>query len=96
MKEPQFLFVDIEGGYIIKYDGYRDKNHWTLLRKTGGRIFDGSFTDVVRYLAKECSATYFKEKEYCEICGRLLFNGKCIKEPHSSLEGFENFESEVE
>ena len=38
-----------------------------------------------------------KEKEYCEICGRIMIGGECIKSPHSLLErGLENFDSESE
>ena len=47
---PQFLFVEIEGGYELKYDGWRESNHWTLLRKSGGRILDGDFYDVIAYI----------------------------------------------
>ena len=36
------------------------------------------------------------DKEYCGICGRQLLDGKCIKAPHSKLEGYNPFDSEPE
>lgn len=84
MKEPQFLFVEIENGYTIKYDGYREKNHWTLLRTKGGRVFDGTFQEVISYLSKETKPT----EKFCPTCGRLIItsNGRCIKDPHNDVE----------
>jgi len=49
-EETPWLFVEIDDTYTLKYDGYRDKNHWTLLRTKGGRVLDGDFYDVVTYL----------------------------------------------
>lgn len=94
-ESPQFLFMQIDNKYIVKYDGYREKDHWTLLRANKDRILDGDFYDVVAYL------TGFKreeilEEEYCPICQRLMVNGECIKSPHSPLEKFDIFQSEPE
>ena len=50
IENPPFLLVDIDNNYLIKYDGYRDKNHWTLLRKNGNRILDGDFYDIIAYI----------------------------------------------
>jgi len=61
LQSPQFLFVDIGNGYTIKYDGYREKNHWTLLRTRGGRVLDGSFFDVFDVIARE---------QGCPKCGQ--------------------------
>ena len=86
---PQFLFVDIEDGYTIKYDGYREKNHWTLLRQSGGRVFDGTFQEVVSYLSKKQKSV----DKFCPTCGRIIItkSGECIK-PHT----WENFDSKLE
>jgi len=42
------------------------------------------------------SSWVYRDKEYCVVCGRQLLNGVCVKAPHSKLEGFETFDSEVE
>jgi len=44
-----FYIVDIGFGLELKFDGYREEKQWTLLKKGGGRIFDGDFIDVVDY-----------------------------------------------
>jgi len=48
-----FLFVNIGNGYELKYDGYRKAYNWTLLRENGGRIFDGTFIDILDYLNED-------------------------------------------
>ena len=80
--QPQFLLVDIGNGYTIKYDGYRDEAHWTLLRTNGGRILDGSFSHVIDFINKEhgcpkcgernCEQHGYPIKEWSSLNGTVV------------------------
>ena len=48
------FLVTISNSYILKYDGLRDKNKWTLLRRGGGRVFDGTIENVASYIKEHC------------------------------------------
>jgi len=48
--DDKVFLVTISNNLILKYDGIRDKDKWTLLRKGGGKIFDGTIEEVVAYL----------------------------------------------
>jgi len=78
LSNPQFLFVDIDNMYTIKYDGYREKNHWTLLRKGGGHILNGDFYDVVAYFIR------FQKEEILDDYVTTTNNDKYIQKTNST------------
>lgn len=68
-EESGFYIVDLHNGYQLKYDPFREHERvFTLLRTTGGRVFDGRIEDVIKYLQGIM--------KQCDICGRKYFKVK--------------------
>lgn len=70
-----FYIVDIGYGLELKFDGYREEKQWTLLDKSGGRILDGDFIDVVDYFVDNVVIYDSPHHDHLCPCGREWLTG---------------------